>query len=64
MKKNMVNQNVTGNGIEGESGKGGTTPNPAPNPRDGWEESFQEMNAAGDDQLVIPDVFEDGELPD
>ena len=32
---------------------------PETEPRKGWEESFQEMHENGDDQLLIPDVFED-----
>jgi antitoxin MazE len=32
--------------------------------RKGWEEAFREMAANGDDQLVIPDLFDDEEIPD
>ncbi len=32
--------------------------------RKGWEEAFKEMAANGDDQLVIPDLFDDEEIPD
>lgn len=28
-------------------------------PRQGWNESFKEMAENGDDELLIPDVFED-----
>ncbi|GAB2494338.1 hypothetical protein [Algoriphagus taiwanensis] len=28
-------------------------------PRKGWAEAFKEMHEADDDQLLIPDVFED-----
>jgi antitoxin MazE len=28
-------------------------------PREGWDEAFKEMNANGDDKLLIDDVFED-----
>ena len=28
-------------------------------PRKGWTEAFQEMAKNGDDELAIPDVFED-----
>lgn len=28
-------------------------------PRQGWEEAFKGMHDAGDDQLLIDDVFED-----
>ena len=27
--------------------------------RKGWDKAFKEMNANGDDQLLIPDIFED-----
>ena len=36
---------------------------PLSTPRKGWEKAFQEMHAAGDDQLLFDDVFED-ENPD
>lgn len=32
---------------------------PVHNPREGWEEQFRQMHENGDDQLLIPDVFED-----
>lgn len=32
---------------------------PIANPREGWEEAFLRMHEAGDDELVIDDVFED-----
>lgn len=28
-------------------------------PREGWEEAFKKMHENGDDQLIIPDVFDD-----
>lgn len=28
-------------------------------PRKGWEKSFKQMNAHGDDELLFDDVFED-----
>ena len=28
-------------------------------PRDGWDRAAREMHEAGDDVLLIPDVFED-----
>jgi len=28
-------------------------------PRKGWEKSFKQMNANGDDRLIIDDVFDD-----
>ena len=28
-------------------------------PRQGWAEAFQQMREEGDDELLIPDVFED-----
>jgi len=32
--------------------------------RKGWDEAFKEMAANGDDQLVIPDLFNDEEIKD
>ncbi len=32
---------------------------PLSRPRKGWEKAFMEMNANGDDKLLIPDIFED-----
>ena len=32
---------------------------PLANPRKGWEKAFKEMNANGDDKLLINDIFED-----
>jgi antitoxin MazE len=31
-------------------------------PREGWEESFRKLAENGDDQLLIPDVFEDEKI--
>ncbi len=33
-------------------------------PRKGWAEAFQEMAKNGDDELIIPDIFEDEDLND
>jgi antitoxin MazE len=32
---------------------------PLSRPRKGWEKAFLEMNANGDDKLLINDIFED-----
>lgn len=32
---------------------------PVQKPRQNWEEAFREMHEAGDDELLIDDVFED-----
>lgn len=37
---------------------------PVSNPREGWEEQFRQMNLNGDDELLIPDLFDDEELPE
>jgi antitoxin MazE len=38
---------------------------PAPSERrKGWAEAFQRIAEAGDDRLIIPDVFEDENLDD
>jgi len=33
--------------------------NPKSQVRKGWEQDFEKMHVNGDDQLLIPDVFED-----
>ena len=35
---------------------------PIKEPRQGWEESFKKMAENGDDELLIPDVFDDEEF--
>lgn len=35
---------------------------PVKEPRQGWSESFEDMAKKGDDELLIPDVFEDEEV--
>ena len=35
---------------------------PLSRPRKGWDKAFKEMNANGDDKLLINDVFEDENL--
>lgn len=35
---------------------------PVKQPRQGWAEAFKKMHDEGDDQLLIPDVFEDEEF--
>jgi antitoxin MazE len=35
---------------------------PLSRPRKGWEKAFKEMNANGDDKLIINDIFEDENL--
>jgi len=35
---------------------------PLSKPRKGWDEAFKEMNASGDDKLLIDDVFPDDDL--
>jgi antitoxin MazE len=35
---------------------------PLSKPRKGWEKAFIDMNAKGDDNLLIKDVFEDENL--
>jgi len=37
---------------------------PASNPREGWSEQFKEMAMNQDDLELIPDVFEDEDLPE
>jgi antitoxin MazE len=35
---------------------------PLSKPRNGWDKAFKEMNATGDDKLIIDEVFEDENL--
>ncbi|MFA5817969.1 MAG: AbrB/MazE/SpoVT family DNA-binding domain-containing protein [Bacteroidales bacterium] len=35
---------------------------PISKPRKGWEKAFMEMNANGDDKLIINDIFKDENL--
>lgn len=35
---------------------------PSANPRAGWGEQFAKMAEQGDDELLVPDVFEDDEF--
>lgn len=32
---------------------------PLAKPRKGWDKAFMEMNANGDDKLIMPDIFEE-----
>ena len=32
---------------------------PLSKPRKGWEKAFMDMNVNGDDNLILPDIFED-----
>jgi antitoxin MazE len=32
---------------------------PLSKPRKGWEKAFMDMHASGDDNLILPDIFED-----
>ena len=32
---------------------------PKAKPRQGWDKAFKQMNESGDDQLLLPDVFQD-----
>ena len=35
---------------------------PSTQPREGWDQAFIKMNEEGDDQLLLPDLFEDENL--
>jgi antitoxin MazE len=39
--------------------KGQIVLRPVTEPRKGWDKAFKKMKAAGDDQLLFEDVFED-----
>jgi len=42
--------------------KGQIVLKPISTPRKNWEAAFKKMNAAGDDKLLLNDVFEDEDL--
>ncbi len=42
--------------------KGHIVIRPLSKPRKGWDEAFKEMNASGDDKLLIDDVFPDDDF--
>ncbi len=35
---------------------------PSTQAREGWDQAFKKMNEEGDDQLILPDLFEDENL--
>ena len=35
---------------------------PSTQAREGWDQAFKKMNEEGDDQLLLPDLFEDEKL--
>ena len=35
---------------------------PSTQAREGWDQAFKKMNEEGDDQLLLPDMFEDENL--
>ena len=35
---------------------------PSTQAREGWDQAFKKMNEEGDDQLLLPDLFEDENL--
>ena len=42
-----------------EAGPDGIIIKPSNKVREGWSKAFKQMRENGDDQLIIPDVFED-----
>ena len=40
-------------------GKGQIIIKPLSKPRNGWDKAFMKMHANGDDNLIIPDIYED-----
>ena len=42
--------------------EGGLLLKPVQHPRAGWAEALREMAANGEDELILPDVFEDEDL--
>lgn len=59
LAKNILEQYQFGDKAELELKEGYLILKPVKKIREGWDEAFKKMAAEGDDELVIPDVFED-----
>lgn len=59
LSKTILEKYSIGEKIELTLEKGYIILKAKPEPRKDWEESFKMMNAEGDDQLLIDDIFED-----
>ena len=59
LSKAILEQYHVGDTLELILEKGRIILKPKSAPRKGWEKSFKQMKANGDDQLLIDDVFED-----
>lgn len=59
LSKSILEQYNIGSTIELILEKGKIILKPTASPRKGWEKSFQQMNANGDDLLLFDDIFED-----
>ena len=57
--KSVLIQYAIGENVELDLVEEGIMIRPKKNPREGWEESAIRMAANGDDELLIPDLFED-----
>ena len=59
LAKNILEQYQFGDKAELELKEGYLILKPVKKIREGWDEAFKKMAAAGDDALIMPDVFED-----
>ena len=62
LTKNLLEKYEIRDKVELILEKGRIILKPVSKPRQGWEESFQEMHANGDDKLLIDDIFNDENL--
>ena len=62
LTKNLLEKYDIKDKVELVLEKGRIILKPVSNPRQGWEKSFQEMAANGDDRLLIDDIFNDENL--
>ena len=59
LSKTILEQYQIGDKVELVLGEGFLMIKPIKKPREGWEEALREMHENGEDELLIPDVFED-----
>ncbi len=59
LSKTILEQYQIRDKVELVLGEGFLMIKPIKKPREGWEEALREMHENGEDELLIPDVFED-----
>lgn len=59
LPKTLIDKNIITDAVELILEKDHIILKPKIGPRKNWEQAFEEMHQNGDDQLPIPDVFED-----